>query len=194
MGRPLENLFAFLLRNAAQHRELLALRLELLVILKAMKDFLFGLVADRTGVVEHQVGFFDGLHLPVALPYESADDLLRVVHVHLASEGLKVERSLPRICHFCQYSAAKPPLLCLSFLRLTANTAHWLEVQTKCSRTRKQSGTKSTNKLSTDRVSRTRFCWMLIANSSPAGRREWLWMLPAVEAVTLYGWRGEAGG
>ena len=58
--RTLKNLFAFLLRHAAQHSETLALFLQLLVVGQAVKDFLLGFVANGTGVVEDQPGFFDG--------------------------------------------------------------------------------------------------------------------------------------
>src|SRR6185437_2321253 len=56
-------------------------------------------VPDGAGVVEHQPGFFDGLDLAVALGNESADNLLRIVCVHLATEGFQVER-LPGCGHW----------------------------------------------------------------------------------------------
>ena len=65
--RALENLFALLLRDAAEHAELLALFLQLLVVGEPVKDLLLGLVADGAGVVEHQAGLFDRLDLAVAL-------------------------------------------------------------------------------------------------------------------------------
>jgi hypothetical protein len=55
----LENLFAFLLGDAAQDAETFALLLVFLVIGEAVEDFLLGLVADGAGVIEHQSGFFD---------------------------------------------------------------------------------------------------------------------------------------
>ena len=55
MRRALENLFAFLLRHAPEHAELLALRLQFLVIGQAMKDLLLRLVANGAGVVEDQI-------------------------------------------------------------------------------------------------------------------------------------------
>ena len=66
VGRAIKNLFALLLRHAAQDAETLALFLKFLVVGQAMKDFLLGFVADGTGVVEDQPGFFDGLNLLVS--------------------------------------------------------------------------------------------------------------------------------
>ena len=92
--RALENLLAFLLRHAAQHAELLALLLQLLVVVQAVEDFLLGLVADGAGVVENQSGFFDGLNLPVALGNQRPHDLFRVMGIHLAAKGFEVKRLL----------------------------------------------------------------------------------------------------
>jgi hypothetical protein len=58
-----------------------------LVFVQAVKDLLLGLVADGAGVVEDQAGFFFRLDLPVALLLQCADDLLRVMGIHLAAEG-----------------------------------------------------------------------------------------------------------
>ena len=63
-----------------------------LELVQAVKDFLFGLIADAAGVVEDQLGRFHGLHLLVALVNQCSDDLLRIVRIHLAPEGLDVER------------------------------------------------------------------------------------------------------
>ena len=60
-----------------------------LVFVEAVKDLLLGFVADRTGVVEDQAGIFFGLDLPVALMLQCANDLFRVMGIHLAAEGLK---------------------------------------------------------------------------------------------------------
>jgi hypothetical protein len=70
---------------------------QLLVVVQAVEDLLFGFVADGAGVVEDQAGVFFRLHLPVALVAKSANDLLRVMGIHLAAEGLKVEGFLG--CH-----------------------------------------------------------------------------------------------
>ena len=91
MRGSLENLFAFLLGYAAEHTKLLALGHELLVVRQAVEDFLFGLVADGAGVVQNQVGLLDRLHLAVALVHQRANDLFRVMDVHLAAEGFEVE-------------------------------------------------------------------------------------------------------
>src|SRR5690242_19759461 len=59
-----------------------------------MKDLLLGFIANRAGVVQHQVSRFDTFYLPVSLLNQRADHLLGVMHVHLAAEGFKVERLL----------------------------------------------------------------------------------------------------
>ena len=92
--RALEDLFAFLLGHAAQHAKLLALLLQFLVVVQAIEDLLLGLIADGAGVVEDQPGFLDGRDLAVALRNERADDLFRVVGVHLAAKSLDVKRLL----------------------------------------------------------------------------------------------------
>jgi len=102
MWSALENLFPFLLGHAAEDSELLALGLQLLVIGEAMKHLLLGLVADRAGVVEDQVGLLDGLDLAIALLDERADDFLGVVDIHLASEGFEVKGLLRVPRHITQ--------------------------------------------------------------------------------------------
>src|SRR5215469_1491230 len=94
--RAFEDLFAFLLGHAAQHRELLPFRLQLLIILQAVKNLLLSLVPYGAGVIENETGFFYSLDLPVALAHQCSDDFLRIVHVHLAPEGLDVESLLLR--------------------------------------------------------------------------------------------------
>src|SRR5438046_1514471 len=59
-----------------------------------MKHLLLGFVADGTRVVQNQVGCVNGFHLGVTLLHERADHLLRVMHIHLAAEGLEVKRFL----------------------------------------------------------------------------------------------------
>ena len=58
IGRALENLLAFLLGHAAQHGKLLALLLQLLDVIQTVEDFLLGLIANRAGVIEDEVGIF----------------------------------------------------------------------------------------------------------------------------------------
>ena len=89
--RPLEDLFALLLRHAAQHAEALPLLVQLLVVVQAMEDLLLRLVADRTGVVKDQVGIFFRLHLPVALLPQRANHLFGVMGIHLAAERLQIK-------------------------------------------------------------------------------------------------------
>ena len=87
----LEDLFAFLLGDAAEDGEPLALALQLLVLVQAVEDFLLGFVADGAGVVEDQAGLGFVGHLGVALLLQRADDFFRVMGVHLAAEGFDVE-------------------------------------------------------------------------------------------------------
>ena len=94
MRGALENLFAFLLRHAAEHAELFALGQELLVVRQTMENFLLRLVADGAGVVENQVGLLDRFYLFISFVDERADDLFGVVDVHLATEGFEVESFL----------------------------------------------------------------------------------------------------
>ena len=95
----LENPFAFLLRDAAQHAKDFALLLIFLVVGQAVKDLLLRLVADGAGVVEDQVRFLHGLYLAIALGNERADDFFGVMHVHLAAEGFQVELLVSTVRH-----------------------------------------------------------------------------------------------
>ena len=61
--RALEDLLAFLLRDTAKHAEAFAGLVQLLVVVEAIEDFLFGFVADGAGVVEDQAGFLFGFDL-----------------------------------------------------------------------------------------------------------------------------------
>jgi len=56
-------------------RQLLALRPILLIIRQPVKDLLLRLVANRTSVIKHQPGLFDGRHLAIPLLQERPDDL-----------------------------------------------------------------------------------------------------------------------
>src|ERR1700733_6149124 len=89
---PLEDRFAFLLRDAAQHPEALALFQQFLGVVQPVEDLLLRLVADRAGVIENEAGCLFRLYLRVALLLQRPDDLLRVMDIHLAAEGLKEER------------------------------------------------------------------------------------------------------
>ncbi len=94
MRRALENPLALLLRHAAEDGKPLPFLLQLFEVGQAMKDLLLGLIADRAGVVEDEVGIFLALHLLVAFRDERAHDLFRVVKVHLAAKGLDVKSFL----------------------------------------------------------------------------------------------------
>src|SRR5215472_6040741 len=103
MRGAFENLFAFLLRNAAEHSKLFPLFLQLLEIRQPMKDFLFGFVTDGAGVVQNQISLLDSLHLSIAFLHERADDLFRVMHIHLAAEGFQIKGFLWIPRHIGQY-------------------------------------------------------------------------------------------
>ncbi len=103
VGRALEDLFALLLGDAAEHGEALPFLVQLLEIVQAMEDLLLGLVADRAGVVDDEVGILFALHLRVAFGDERAHDLFGVVEIHLAAEGLDVKRLLRRTHNHPRY-------------------------------------------------------------------------------------------
>src|SRR5947209_14356869 len=77
-----------------------------------MEDFLFGLVANGTGVIENQVGFLHGFHLPIALMHQRANDFFRVMDVHLAAKGLKVKRFLQSLAHSSSIAQQNGGKLC----------------------------------------------------------------------------------
>ena len=52
---------------------------------------MFGFVPNGAGVIENEVGLVDGFHLAIAFVDERANDLFRVMHIHLAAEGFEVE-------------------------------------------------------------------------------------------------------
>ena len=56
-----------------------------------MKDLLLGFVADGAGVVKNQAGIFLALNLAIALVLQCANDLLRVMGIHLAAEGFYIK-------------------------------------------------------------------------------------------------------
>ena len=70
--------------------------MQLLEVVQAVEDLLLGLIANRAGVVEDEVGIFFALHLLVAFGDERPHDLFRVVEIHLAPEGLNVKGFLLR--------------------------------------------------------------------------------------------------
>ena len=96
IGSALEDPLPFLLRHAAQHHEAFAGSVQLLVVVQTVEDLLFGFVADGAGVVEDQIGGGFGIYLGVAFMAKSADDFLRIMHIHLATESLKIERFIGR--------------------------------------------------------------------------------------------------
>ena len=71
--------------------------MELFIIVEPVEDLLFGFVPDGAGVVKDQAGVSLGFNLAVPLLLQCANDLFRVMGIHLAAEGLKVEGFLG--CH-----------------------------------------------------------------------------------------------
>jgi len=57
-----------------------------------MEDFLLRLVADGARVVKDQCCFLNGLDLAISLMHQCADDLLRIMHIHLAAKGFQIKR------------------------------------------------------------------------------------------------------
>ena len=104
MRRTLENLFAFLLRHAAQHAKLLAHGHQLLIIGQPMKHLLLRLIPDGAGVIQNQVGLLHRLHLPVSFMHQRSNNLFRVMDIHLAAKGLKVERLVRGRGHIHKYN------------------------------------------------------------------------------------------
>ena len=93
--RPLENLFALLLRQAAEHADHLA-GIDAPIVLgiklaQAREDLLRGFLPNAAGIVKNQDGIVRRSHLPVSAPQENAGYFLRIVIVHLAAEGLDVK-------------------------------------------------------------------------------------------------------
>jgi hypothetical protein len=91
MRRFLEDFLSLLLRHASQDSENLSFSGFPLELLQAAEDLLLGLIADAAGVIENQLGGFGRSHLAVSFGQKCANDLLRVVDIHLTPEGLDVE-------------------------------------------------------------------------------------------------------
>src|ERR1035437_8710584 len=89
--RPLEDLLALLLSHTPENAEAFPGLVQFLIVVEAVEDLLFRLVADGAGVVKDQAGVFFTFNLPVALLLQCANDLFRVMGIHLAAERFKVE-------------------------------------------------------------------------------------------------------
>ena len=96
MWSALEDLVAFLLGDATEHTEFLALSFQFLVVGESVKNLLLRLVPNGAGVVEHEAGLLDRWNLAVTLENERADYLLGVMRIHLATEGFEVKSLLLR--------------------------------------------------------------------------------------------------
>src|ERR1700732_1955273 len=97
MRSSLEDSLPFLLGNASDYGEYLALPGGALELIEAVEYLLLGFVTNAAGVVQNKRGGFGRLDLAVAAVNESSDDLLGVVRVHLAAEGFDVKRLT---CHY----------------------------------------------------------------------------------------------
>ncbi len=76
MRSTFEDTFAFLLRDAPDHPEKLALAGLPLELLQAVENLLFRFIADTAGVIQNQLGVFRLMYLRVALLQKRAHDLL----------------------------------------------------------------------------------------------------------------------
>jgi hypothetical protein len=91
MRRAVENLLALLLRHAPQQADHLPVGM-FLVMLQPVKNLLLRLVANRTGVEQNQRSRIGVIDLLVAALHQCADDLFRVMHIHLAAKRFEIER------------------------------------------------------------------------------------------------------
>jgi hypothetical protein len=94
MRSALEDALSFLLRHASDHGKHFALAGGALELIQPVEYLLLGLVANAAGVVHNQSSGFGSLDLGVAAMNKSSDDLLGIMRVHLAAEGLDVESLL----------------------------------------------------------------------------------------------------
>ena len=90
-GRALEDLFAFLLRDAAQNADNFFFAGIFPVGPEAREYFLGGLFANAAGVIEDQPGRVDRFHLLVSAAEENSGHFLGIVDVHLAAERFQIE-------------------------------------------------------------------------------------------------------
>src|SRR3984893_17323941 len=92
-----ENLFAFLLRHAAEHANHFAgFASEIISGVEQAEpgeNFVRGLFADTARIVENQPRLAGRSDLPIPAPQQHARHLLRIVLVHLAAEGLEIKRA-----------------------------------------------------------------------------------------------------
>jgi hypothetical protein len=79
------------LGHAADYSEDFTLARVAFEVLQPIENLLFGFIPNAARVVENVVRRFHGLHLRITLMQERTHDLLGVVCIHLATEGLDVE-------------------------------------------------------------------------------------------------------
>ena len=113
MRSSLEDALPFLLRHASNHGEHFALAAGALELVEPVEYLLLGLVANAAGVVHNQSGGFGSLDLGVAAMNKSSDDLLGIMRIHLAAEGLDVKSLLGHYVLIIGLSYS-PFLWCLS--------------------------------------------------------------------------------
>ena len=65
---------------------------------KAVVDFLFGIVAHRTGVQEHRIGIVDGVASLIACHLHDRCNHFRVGHIHLTAISFYVKFLHVLIC------------------------------------------------------------------------------------------------
>ena len=89
VGRALDDRRAFLAGDAAADADQRALVLQVLDPAEVAEHLVFGLLADRAGVEQDQVGLLDVVgRLVAGGGVQHVGHLVRVVDVHLAAEGL----------------------------------------------------------------------------------------------------------
>jgi hypothetical protein len=94
MRCALKDALTFLLRDASDYGEHFSLASGALELVQTMEHLLLSFVANAAGVVYNQRGGFRGLDLRVTAVNKGSDDLLGIVRIHLAAEGLDVKRLL----------------------------------------------------------------------------------------------------
>src|SRR6185437_6718749 len=95
-GRALENVFTFLLSQAAENADDFIFR-DSTPFAEARKDFLRRFFADAASVVQHKVRFRRIRRGRVSTIKQHARHFFGIMHVHLAAEGFD-EKALTSSC------------------------------------------------------------------------------------------------
>jgi hypothetical protein len=88
-----------------------------------MKNLLFGFVADGARVVKDQSRFLYCFHLAISLMDQRADDLLRVMHIHLAAKSFQVKRLFLLCAHSSSITQQNSGVSGYSLVSLTTKHA-----------------------------------------------------------------------